>query len=39
MAINDKMVAQFEYQGGPGDVPQEVFFRYYINKCGLGGQT
>ena len=27
MAIKDKMAAQFEYRGGLGDVPEEVFFQ------------
>ena len=27
MAIKDKMSAQFEYRGGLGDVPEEVFFQ------------
>jgi len=26
MAIKDKMSAQFEYRGGLGDVPEDVFF-------------
>jgi hypothetical protein len=27
IVIKDKMAAQFEYQGGLGDVPEEIFFQ------------